>query len=171
MVARHEVLRTVYPEVDGAPYQCILGRHAVRPTIDRVSVTPCGLESVLVAEARRGFDLRRDLPLRGVLYAVGEGEHVLLLVLHHIAGDGWSLGPLMRDLAQAYAARCAGVEPGWAPPAVQYADYAVWQRELLGSEEDPGSRASQQLEYWTTALRGLPDQLALPFDHPRPPVA
>ncbi|MCO6009315.1 amino acid adenylation domain-containing protein [Actinoallomurus purpureus] len=165
LVARHEVLRTVYPQQgDGEPCQVVLD--GVRPELP---VTRTGdLESALAEDAARGFDLSGEIPLRARLYAVGPGEHVLLVVLHHIAADGWSFAPLARDLIGAYAERAAGREPSWEPLLVQYADYALWQRELLGSEDDPGSLISRQVAYWREALAGLPDQLDLPADRPRP---
>ncbi|MCU1641820.1 MAG: Non-ribosomal peptide synthetase [Nocardia sp.] len=95
-------------------------------------------------------------------------EHVLVFVAHHISADGWSMGPLTRDVMIAYAARANGVTPGWAPMPVQYADYSIWQRAVLGSERDPESLISAQAEYWRTALADLPDELNLPSDRPRP---
>uniref|UniRef100_UPI0004C52561 non-ribosomal peptide synthetase n=1 Tax=Streptomyces sp. NRRL WC-3742 TaxID=1463934 RepID=UPI0004C52561 len=134
LVGRHESLRTVFPEIDGTPYQRLLPPEAAAP---RLTVTPTGeadLPEALEAAARYAFDLADQPPLRAELFELSAREHVLLLVVHHIAGDGWSLGPLAADLARAYAARAEGHAPQWAPLPVQYADYTLWQNELLGDQ-------------------------------------
>ncbi len=115
-----------------------------------------------------GFDVTTNVPVRMHLLRVTDEDHVLVTVVHHISGDGSSMVPLVRDVMTAYSARTAGTEPAWAPLEVQYADYALWQREVLGSEDDPDSTAAKQLAYWRESLADLPDQLDLPLDRPRP---
>ncbi|MFI1338495.1 amino acid adenylation domain-containing protein, partial [Streptomyces sp. NPDC020845] len=174
VVRRHESLRTVFPQVDGQPFQRIVEAGVAVPSFEVVDVVGVGegeLAGLLVREAGAGFDLSCDLPLRVRLFVLGADEFVLLVVVHHIAADGWSMAPFARDLSLAYAARVAGGVPGWEPLEVQYADYTLWQREVLGSEDDPDSVISRQLAYWTAALVGVPEQLELPVDRPRPAVA
>lgn len=112
-----------------------------------------------------------DLPVRATLFAPAPREHVLALVLHHIACDEGSWQPLLTDLATAYRARAAGGPPRWEPIPVTYRDYAVWQRDLLGEEDDPASLLSAQLSFWREQLAGLPAELDLPFDRSRPATA
>ena len=135
------------------------------------TVDEAGLAQAVAAIAGRAFDLSAEAPLRAQLLALAPDEHVLVLVVHHVAADGWSMAVLGRDLGTAYAARCRGEAPGWAPLPVQYGDYTLWQHELLGDEADPDSVISQQLAYWTAALAELPEQLELPTDRVRPAVA
>ncbi|MFD8788833.1 amino acid adenylation domain-containing protein, partial [Kitasatospora sp. NPDC059599] len=172
VMERHEVLRTVYSPVDGEPVQRVLPIESVpfELTVEPVD----GEEELAVAvnrSAGRPFDLATEPPLRADLFTLAPEQHVLVLTLHHIAGDGWSFGPLGRDLSTAYAARVRGGSPAWSPLPVQYADYTLWQRELLGSEEDSEGLLAGQLGYWREALAELPEELTLPFDRPRPAVA
>ncbi|MEV6277042.1 amino acid adenylation domain-containing protein [Nocardia sp. NPDC051832] len=171
LVARHEILRTVYPYVDGGAEtatQVILSPEQadVRVRVERVD--PAGAAEAVLALARTQFDLTSRVPIEVAVFELGGDEFVLALVVHHIAADGSSLAPLTRDLMTAYAARSAGTAPGWPPLPVQYADYSLWQRAVLGTEDDPESVAAQQIAYWRTALAGLADQLDLPADRPRP---
>ncbi|MCQ9133436.1 non-ribosomal peptide synthetase, partial [Streptomyces hilarionis] len=169
MVARHESLRTRFPEVDGQPHQLIVD--AEQPDVTLVETDEDGLAEQLAVATRYGFDLATELPLRVTLFRLSQTEHVLLFLLHHIASDGWSDAPFARDLSVAYGARTEGRAPAWPALPVQYADYTLWQRELLGSENDPQSLLSQQLAYWRKTLAGLPEQLELPTDRPRPSAA
>ncbi|MGX1852808.1 amino acid adenylation domain-containing protein [Streptomyces sp. NPDC055299] len=171
VAGRHHVLRTVIPEHDGRPALRVLDAAAGGPALKVRSLPADGLAAALAAEYDLGFDLTVEPPLRVRLFTLGKDEHVLLLVLHHIAFDGWSMAPLLGDLSAAYRARCAGRAPEWAPLPVQYADYAVWERELLGSPDDATSHVSRQLAYWKEALARLPEELALPTDFPRPAVS
>ncbi|UBI40987.1 amino acid adenylation domain-containing protein [Streptomyces mobaraensis] len=171
VIRRHESLRTVFGEVDGEPFQRVLD---VSEGLVDVCFVECGGEELsarLAEAASAGFDLAVEVPVRAWLFGVGPDEHVLLLVVHHIAGDGWSMGPLGRDLTAAYRARVSGGVPGWDALPVQYADYALWQRELLGDESDPSSVGGTQLAFWRGALAGLPEELSLPVDRVRPAVA
>ncbi|MDA5286947.1 condensation domain-containing protein, partial [Streptomyces sp. Isolate_45] len=106
------------------------------------------------------------------LFRISDEEHVLLLLIHHIASDAWSRTPLAHDLTTAYTTRTTnGTAPNWAPLPAQYADYALWQRTLLGNDTDPNSTAGRQLTHWKNTLADLPEQLDLPTDRPRPATA
>jgi amino acid adenylation domain-containing protein len=170
VIARHEALRTVLAVADGQPYQRVLPAGAAAVP---VTVTAAGrgeVAGLVEAAARHEFDLAADLPVRAWLFTLPEDEHVLVLVCHHIASDGWSMRVLMADLAAAYTARRDRRAPDWPALPVQYADYTLWQRDLLGSDQNPGSIIAGQVGYWTSALAGLPEQLELPFDRSRPGV-
>ncbi|MFJ6017537.1 amino acid adenylation domain-containing protein [Streptomyces sp. NPDC092952] len=170
VVARHESLRTVFAEDKEGPYQHILDPQSATVPFKTVLTDEERLPGDLKEAARYGFDLGNELPIRAWLFEVSPDNHVLLLLVHHIASDGWSRRPLGRDLALAYAARSEGRAPQWPDLAVQYADYTLWQRDVLGSEQDPDSPLSQQLAYWKKALDRLPEELNLPADRPRPAV-
>ncbi|MFI7118871.1 non-ribosomal peptide synthase/polyketide synthase [Amycolatopsis sp. NPDC049868] len=158
LVERHEPLRTVFVEEGGVAAQRILADAHLEVRFEEAGDLPARLS----AEAGRGFALDEELPIRATVFAVSPREHVLLLVIHHVATDEWSQGPLMADLATAYEARLAGIAPQWTELAVQYADYALWQRDLLDST------AAGHLRFWQEALADLPDELALPADRRRP---
>ncbi|MFJ5974622.1 amino acid adenylation domain-containing protein, partial [Streptomyces sp. NPDC093060] len=160
---RHEVLRTVYPDRDGTPRQHITPP-GDGPALRRRAAATAELPALLAEEAARPFDLGTETPLRVTLFTLAPRQHVLLLLLHHIAADGESVAPLLNDLLAAYAARTLGRTPELAPLPVSYADHAVWQRRLLGDEDAPSEAAVRQLAYWQDRLAGLPDHLDLPFD-------
>ncbi|MFI6078146.1 amino acid adenylation domain-containing protein [Actinoplanes sp. NPDC051343] len=162
VVERHETLRTVFPSVGGTPGQQLLGPDAVPVTFAGVAGTD--VAGRLAEAAAHAFQLDREVPLRVHVFSVGQDEHVLLLLLHHIAGDEWSEEPLKSDLATAYASRRARRAPEFPPLPVQYADFALWQRAGSAS-------LAPLVEAWREALDGLPAELDLPVDRPRPAEA
>ncbi|MEU9197808.1 amino acid adenylation domain-containing protein [Streptomyces hundungensis] len=171
LTLRHESLRTIFAEDADGPYQTVLAPEDARPALALREADERELTAALEREARRAFDIAGEPPLRATLFTVAPDEHILVILVHHIATDGWSMPLLVRDLTTAYATRCRGEEPGWPPLPVQYADYTLWQRELLGSEDDPDSVITKQLTYWKAALAGLPEALDLPADRPRPVIS
>ncbi|MFD4430100.1 amino acid adenylation domain-containing protein [Nocardia sp. NPDC058497] len=170
MVARHESLRSVFEEDEGVPFQRILPADTVTLSLPVTTVAPERMVDAIATEAGYRFDLSAEIPVRAALLRLAPDDHVLMLVLHHIAGDGASMVPLVRDVMTAYGARAAGVEPAWDPLPVQYADYTLWQRGVLGAEDDPESVLSRQFDYWRAELADAPQQLRLPTDRPRPPI-
>ncbi|GHA42050.1 hypothetical protein GCM10010372_47560 [Streptomyces tauricus] len=169
VIERHEVLRTVYEtDADGQPSQRILPVSKELVPLPVVEVASDGVSGVIDEAIAYRFDLAAEIPFRASLLRCSSQEHVLVLVMHHIAMDGSSSAPLARDLADAYAARLDGRAPGWEPLPVQYKDYTLWQREVLGDVADPGSLAAAQVDYWRTELAGVPQPLSLPLDRPRP---
>ncbi|GAA1479884.1 hypothetical protein GCM10009624_03240 [Gordonia sinesedis] len=170
VLGRHESLRTRYPSVDGEPVQEVLPLADVADTVDLTPVPVDGpLTDAVRAAAEAGFDLVNQTGFRYRLLAHSSG-HVLVLVLHHIAADGASLRPLITDLFLAYAARRNGEAPQFEPLAVQYTDFALWQRQALGETDDPSPLLAEQLDYWRSELAGVPELLTLPTDRPRPRV-
>ncbi|MFF4370596.1 amino acid adenylation domain-containing protein [Streptomyces sp. NPDC001594] len=172
VVARHESLRTLIEEdADGTPEQRILAPREADPGLRVTDVAADAVDGALRAAVAEPFDLDTELPLRATVFRTAPQEHVLAFVFHHIAADGASMGPFLRDLMEAYTARHAGEEPGWAPLEVQYKDYTLWQRQLLGDEDDPQSIAAAQLDHWRRELADVPQPVSLPLDRPRPAVA
>jgi amino acid adenylation domain-containing protein len=168
VVARHEALRTSFPTMDGEPVQRIApveesGFRLVEHDLHASGHADDELRRLMDDEASALFDLARGPLVRGRLVRMAADDHVLLLTMHHIVSDGWSVGVLHRELGALYAAFARG-EPDPLPPLpVQYADYAVWHRRWV---EGPVLEA--QAEYWTETLAGAPELLELPTDHPRP---
>jgi amino acid adenylation domain-containing protein len=166
VVRRHEALRTVFAEVDGSPVQVIAPFGGFSLAVEDLSGwSEAAVRRRAGEEAARPFDLAAGPLFRAVLLRLGEEEHVLLLGMHHIVSDGWSTAVLFRELSALYAAYREGRESPLPELAVQYADYAVWQREQL-----QGSVLDRQLAYWGERLAGAPELLELPTDHPRPAV-
>ncbi|HET7461389.1 MAG TPA: amino acid adenylation domain-containing protein, partial [Longimicrobium sp.] len=168
IVARHEALRTSFPETDGVPTQRIAAVeespfHLAEHDLEGRPDAPRELGRLVAEEAGAPFDLARGPLVRGRLIRLAGDDHVLLVTMHHIVSDGWSMGVLHRELGALYAAFTRG-EPDPLPPLpVQYADYAAWQRRWL-----EGDVLQRQADYWRQALSGAPELLELPTDHPRP---
>ncbi|HEX2095689.1 MAG TPA: amino acid adenylation domain-containing protein [Longimicrobiaceae bacterium] len=169
-VRRHESLRTVFRSTDARPEQVVLPGIPFSLLVEDLSSLPApereeAVRRLAFAETRLPFDLEAGPLFRARLLRLGEGEHVLLLTLHHIVSDAWSFGVLYREVSELYRAFARG-EPSPLPePAVQYADFAAWQREWLA-----GEALERQLDYWRGRLAGAPALLELPTDRPRPPV-
>ncbi|WP_269321363.1 amino acid adenylation domain-containing protein [Rhodococcus sp. UNC363MFTsu5.1] len=168
VLGRHESLRTVFPDSVDGPHQVIVDADEVDIEVDVVAVTEADLAEQMLAFASRGFDVTAEIPWRVRIFEIGAAEHVLLISTHHISSDGSSVAPLARDLVTAYVARAAGAAPQWAPLEVQYADFSLWQREVLGDESDPDSVLAKQIGFWRDRLAGLPELLELPTDRVRP---
>ncbi|ELB94164.1 non-ribosomal peptide synthetase, partial [Rhodococcus wratislaviensis IFP 2016] len=168
VIERHESLRTVYPASADGPYQVVVDTADVVPDLTPHVDGDESLHERIATLLAGGFDVSAKVPLRAALLWIGPDEHVLVIVVHHIAADGASLAPLARDLMVAYAARRSGTPPSWEPLPVQYADFSVWQRRLLGSADDADSLMSRQLQYWRGVLAELPEVSALPLDRNRP---
>ncbi|QJB31840.1 non-ribosomal peptide synthase/polyketide synthase [Chitinophaga oryzae] len=167
IVNRHEVLRTVFRDTAGVASQLVLDKDAWRMetlTAPEHYQEPVALEQAIRTIIDTPFELAADHMLRATLISLGGDEYVLVVVLHHIAADGWSTGIIVRELAELYHAAVAGRAPQLPPMDLQYADYAVWQRQYLS-----GNTLAMQLGYWKNQLSGTP-VLDLPADYPRPAV-
>ncbi|HTQ80628.1 MAG TPA: amino acid adenylation domain-containing protein [Thermoanaerobaculia bacterium] len=167
---RHEALRTTFVGIDGAPFQVIAAPSPrTLPLVD-FSALPAAVGTVRAwelarAEARRPFDLARGPLWRTALLRLGTEEHLLLVTLHHVISDAWSLGVLYRELTALYNAFTHGRPSPLPELTVQYPDFALWQRQRLS-----GDRLAEELEFWRRQLAGAPDHLEIPADHPRPPI-
>ncbi|WP_285914017.1 non-ribosomal peptide synthetase [Actinomadura opuntiae] len=176
VIVRHESLRTLFREdASGVGHQEVLPPERVSFELPETEVDAAGRDDAVTAVVRHCFDLATEIPVHGRLLRIheddGEPAALLVMVVHHIAGDGASMSSFARDLAVAAEARAAGRAPDWAPLPVQYADYALWQRELLGEESDPSSLVARQLAYWRDELADVVQPMALPVDRQRPAVA
>jgi hypothetical protein len=168
IVERHEILRTTYESDKGEPFQVIaLEQKSTLPVIDLTGLPAAEREKearrLAQEQASTPFDLAKDPMARNLLLKMGDGDHVLVLMTHHIASDGWSSGILLRELTVLYEAALSGKPAALPELPVQYADYAVWQRNWL-----QGEVMQQQVSYWRQQLTGAPPVLLLPTDRPRP---
>lgn len=170
IVERHEALRTNFVAMGSEPSQVIKSSWTLElPTTDLSTVPEAQREAELkrltAEEAKKPFNLQSDLMLRVRLYRLSETEHALMLVMHHIASDGWSMAVIYRELGACYEAFAKGETPALAEPEIQYADFAAWQQEYL-----QGEVLTKLIEYWKKQMAGAPALLELPTDHARPPL-
>ncbi len=168
IVQRHEALRTTFHTVDGEPAQYVIpesGFPLLDHDLDGHTDAAAELERIAREEAAAPFHLERGPLIRGRFVRMGEDDHVLLITMHHIVSDGWSMGVLTRELSALYGAFMRGEPDPLAPLPVQYADYAAWQRKWVDGEV-----LREQADYWKTTLGGAPELLELPTDRPRPGV-
>ncbi|MDF0531163.1 amino acid adenylation domain-containing protein [Tsukamurella sp. 8F] len=173
VVNRHEPLRTLLVDDDGRVCQAIvpvqdLDRREVLAVEDLTSADEHTVDSTVQRLVQARFDLAVDVPFRANALQVADAAWVLIVAIHHHAIDEWSLPVLLRDLSTAYRARVAGEAPNWAPLRAQYADYTLWQRQVLGDPADPDSEIAGHLEYWRDSLAGAPEQSTITPDRPRP---
>ena len=171
LVSRHESLRTVFVTIDGQPHQVVIP--AVRVPLTSTDLAGLGDESrraeevaITRREAELPFDLETGPLLRAHLVGLGPGCQVLLLAVHHIVADGWSIGLIRRELHLLLQPGAAGMPGLWGEPAIQYPDYALWQRQRLASAD-----LDRELSWWSEQLAGSPSLVDLPTDRPRPPAA
>ena len=170
LVARHEILRTVFKMAQAEPVQVVQPARSVQLTSIDLSLTPesqrrAKLDDVVIAEVKRPFNLSSDLMLRATLIRLAAEEHVLVVMSHHIASDGWSKGVMFRELAAFYNAALSNATAAMAALPIQYSDFAGWQKEWV-----KGVRLQKQAVYWKKQLEGAPALLELPTDFPRPAV-
>jgi amino acid adenylation domain-containing protein len=170
LAQRHEILRTTYRVIDGRPMQVISDSVPVDVRLVDISGLPgedqdAEVQRILTEESGFAFDLENGPMMRPTVIRVNEQTHVFMLVLHHIATDGWSRGVIYRDLTGLYDSLARGLESPLTPLSIQYADYAVWHRDWL-----EGGVADEQIAYWKGKLAGAPSRLDLPTDHSRPRI-
>lgn len=170
LVQRHEVLRTTFITRNGQPFQVVASQadvalHALDLRMYPAYEQLAQVQSIATSEAQRPFDLTRGPLLRMFLLRLGQEDHVLLITMHHIISDGWSLGIMAREMATLYKVYAEGEEISLARSPIQYVDYAVWQQQWL-----QGDRLAGQLSYWKEQLAGAPKLLTLPMSKPRPAV-
>ncbi len=168
LVDRHEVLRTCFTELDGTVVQTIRHEVPVDLRLEPLELSPgeavsAALERQALAEAARPFDLAVDIPFRTLLLRASENDHLLVIVAHHIATDGWSDHIMLGELCQLYDSNSRSRPAELLPLPIQYADYAVWQRETL-----PGEKLQALQAYWRRQLAGVPDVISMPTDRERP---
>ncbi|MEV6427918.1 amino acid adenylation domain-containing protein [Nocardia sp. NPDC051463] len=173
VVARHESLRTTFPEHEGTPYQLIHPAEPVAvPVVRLTGDIDDRLAQELAADGAYVFDLHAEPMMRLRLLELGPQKHVLSILMHHIIADMRSCQIFLDDLTTAYRARSGGAAPEWSELGIQFADFAIWQREIFdrGVNREVSAYGQAQLDYWRDKLAGLPDEIAVAHDHPRPPV-